>query len=454
MKKVRGGYDIRLAGRPSRTIQQIVPPQRLLLPRRTRRFLFGQACVEEGARVKAGDVLARDGKNFDLPLVAPMGGTVSWTAQADHAVLGELEPPACEEQATPVHAPSGGETAAKRRQLVDLGAWAFVEDAYSGKLPDPQGTPAAVIVSTLRLEPYQARGDVQMMESLLGFIRGLEHLQSLLEYQPIYLLFPNVRSEFAQQVRQQLRGHAWIKLVEVPLLYPHDNMLLCARRLGFRRDQIVWTLGPDAVLAVDAALTHGRSVSSRVISLGGPGVKVPVHLRVTFGHPLEELTAGRLEEGECRVINGGALNGYDATAAGQFGVDIECQGLTIVPENVERELLGWTRPGLDRRSYSNSYLSALRGSFDERMTTAMRGERRPCISCSFCEEVCPTGVMPHLIHKLLYADRLEDVERSRVDLCMDCGLCAFVCPSKIELREDMHEARRRIETELHAAEEH
>ena len=454
MKKVRGGYDIRLAGRPSRTIQTVAPPQHLLLPRRTRRFFFREACVEEGARVKAGDVLARDPNNYDLPLVAPLGGKVSWSAQADHAVLTDLGAPAGEEQSAPVHAPTGGDAAGKRQQLVDLGAWAFVEDAYSGAMVDPKGNPEAVIVSTLRLEPYQARGDVQMMQSLLGFIRGLEHIQSLLEYQPIYLLFPNVNSEFAQQARQQLRGHAWIRLVEVPLLYPHDSMLLTARRLGFKRDQVVWTLGPDAVLAIDAALTHGRPAVSRVISLAGPGVKEPVHLQVTFGHPLADLVAGRLTEGESRVINGGALNGFDTAAAGQLGLDIECEGLTVVPENVHRELLGWTRPGFDRRSYSNSYASALLPPFDEKMTTAMRGERRPCISCSYCEEVCPTGVMPHLIHKLLYANRLEDVERARVDLCTDCGLCSFVCPSKIELREEMHEARKRIQTELHAPEGH
>ena len=110
------------------------------------------------------------------------------------------------------------------------------------------------------------------------------------------------------------------------------------------------------------------------------------------------------------------------------------------------------RPGFDRRSYSNCFLSLLRGRFRERLDTAMRGEGRPCVSCNFCEEVCPAGIMPHLIHKYLYQDALEEADAAGVDLCVGCGLCSYVCPSKIELRGQLLEARERIQQELHTQE--
>ena len=42
---------------------------------------------------------------------------------------------------------------------------------------DPFGMPQAVIVSTLRLASYVARGDVQLHKRLSSFTRGLSRLQ-------------------------------------------------------------------------------------------------------------------------------------------------------------------------------------------------------------------------------------------------------------------------------------
>ena len=118
-----------------------------------------------------------------------------------------------------------------------------------------------------------------------------------------------------------------------------------------------------------------------------------------------------------------------------------------MPEHTEREFLGFIRPGFDRSSYAPCFLSALRLKFRERFSTAMRGEGRPCVSCNFCEEVCPAGIMPHLLHKYLYEDLIEEADVARIDLCVRCGLCSFVCPSKIELTEQFIEAQYLIEKE-------
>ena len=60
--------------------------------------------------------------------------------------------------------------------------------------------------------------------------------------------------------------------------------------------------------------------------------------------------------------------------------------------------------------------------------------------------------MPHLIHKYLYNDGLEQADEARIDLCVECGLCSFVCPSKIELRQQFIEAKVTIREELHPEE--
>ena len=72
---------------------------------------------------------------------------------------------------------------------------------------------------------------------------------------------------------------------------------------------------------------------------------------------------------------------------------------------------------------------------------------RPCVSCNFCEEVCPARIMPHLLHRYLYSDLITEAEQARIDLCVQCGLCSYVCPSKLELKQDFAEAMELIQEE-------
>ncbi|MHC4193236.1 MAG: 4Fe-4S dicluster domain-containing protein [Planctomycetota bacterium] len=447
----RGGYNILLSGRPDRGIKVMPEPKTLYLPLSSRRFTFSEVCVEDGQSVNYGDTLAKDPGNFAVPLLAPGGGTVRLDNVENHIVLENVREPKeiapMEEGDLPHIAREAGTSGIKRHKLLALGAWQFFYDALTGAVPDPLGTPQAIIVSTLSLEPFLVRGDAQLRNWLLNFTRGLEQLQSLLEYQPIYLVMPDVRSELADSVRERIRGHAWVKMLEIPLTYPYDSFAILARRLNMKSNNgPTWAVRTEGVLAVDRALTLGKPCTVRIISIGGAGVNSPTHLKVMPGYPIDKITDEYVTEPAARVINGGILTG-EISDTRMLGLDTECRGITVLPELKEREFLGFIRPGWDRSCYAECFLSSLRKQFRERFTTGMRGERRPCVSCNFCEEVCPAGIMPHFIHKFLYHDDLDEVERARIDLCVECGLCSFVCPSKIDLMKEFIEAKVLIEKE-------
>ena len=297
----------------------------------------------------------------------------------------------------------------------------------------------------------------------------MEHLQSLLEYQPIYLVLPRGSSALGEEVRGAVRGYAFVRTVEIPRKYPLDNFAVLARGLGLklRGEAPVWGLYVEGVLAVDRALTASRPVDRRTISIGGPAALKPTHISLLPGYPLRELLKGRLDEsrGPVRIISGGLLTGH---TVGQWplqgqdsdvAVDSETSGLTLVYEQSEREFLSFMRPGGDRGSYSGCFLSALRAPRKEHLTTGLRGERRACVTCGFCEEVCPAGLMPHMLHKLLFQDDLESAAKARIDLCVSCGLCSYVCPSKIDLAQEFQTARaaiaeeQRLQRELKAKQE-
>lgn len=454
--KLRGGYNIVPQGRPEGVIRPMPEATTLFLPLWSRRFQFSSVCVQDGQDVDAGQVLATDRGNYDVPLLAPRSGSVRLNEVENHIVLEDAArsqayadingPGAPGEEVQHIESRRAG-TGIQRHKLMRLGAWQFFHEAHSGKLPDPLGTPQAVLVSTLSLEPFTARGDAQLQEELLNFTRGLEHLQSLLEYQPIYFALPDVRSEFADIMRTRLRGYASVKMIETPLTYPYDDFAVLARSLGLSSNNgPVWALRTEGVLAVDRVLTAGKPCLTRVISIGGIGVLSPSHLRVVPGYPLKDITDKHVFEPHPRIINGGIMTG-EVFGPETKGIDTECRGITVLPELQEREFLGFVRPGSERGSYSGCFLSSMVKRFAERLTTAMRGERRPCVSCNACEEVCPAGISPHLIHKYLYRDLLEEAALARVDLCVECGLCSYVCPSKIDLRAQFVQAKKAIEQE-------
>ncbi len=449
--RFRGGYNILLKGRPDSAIEVMPEPKILCLPLRSRRFTFSEICVKDGQSVSGGDVLANDPNNYAVPLLAPRAGTVRLKAVEDHIVLedtAQLEEHAdiVGEELSHIEQEMGA-AGIKRYKLLVLGAWQFFCDAHTGALPDPLGTPQAIIVSTVSLEPFVARGDVQLHKRLLNFTRGLEQLQSLLEYQPIYLVMPDIKSEFANLIRNHIRGRAWVKVVEIPLMYPYDDFAILARGLGLKPNEVpVWAVRTEGVLAVDRALTLTKPCTVRIISIGGIGVNSPTHIKVVPGYPIEKIKDKYVFEPAARMINGGILTG-EILGTKTLGIDTECRGITILPELKDREFLRFIRPGWDRNCYAECFLGSLRAKFRERLTTGICGEARPCISCNFCEEVCPANITPHLIHKYLYRGLIEEAEQARVDLCVECGLCSFVCPSKIDLRKQINDAKMLIAEE-------
>jgi len=449
--KFSGGFNISIPGRPSADLERLPEPRELHIPLRTRRFHFSHLEVSQDDHVRQGQVLARDPENFAIPLLSPRRGTVCLNKYEGHITLENIET-AEEEPFDPDsrqgHVPHGrwGEGGMKRFQLKEQGVWEFFSDAHTGTLPDPMAQPSGIIVTTLNLEPFTARGDIQLETRLNSFTRGLEHLQSLLEYQPIYLIMPESGSDIAKEISRQVRGYASIRLTTVEPVYPNDSPALLARQIGpsHAPEHPVWALDVAGVLAVDRCLTYSLPSTIRIITVGGPAVSNPRHLMAVAGYPLTSLLEREVSGGHPRVVNGGIFHG-ETLSNNQQGLDSECRGLTLLEEPGKPTFLGWMRPGAKKKSYSKAFIGNLIPSASNKLETALNGEKRPCIACQYCERVCPVPILPHQIHKDLYRDALEDIERSGTELCIECGLCTYVCPSKIDLRTEIVEARGRLQ---------
>ena len=438
--KCIGGYNILLEGKPSDGISDHQSPDVLHLPLFSRSLEFTNLKVEDGESVVQGQVLAGDPVNYSVPLIAPMSGTVNLTAVENHITLENLSSPSDEGEVGNGADLSGIED--RRQVLLRLGVWSFLAKVDTGKTPDPETVPELLIVETTRLEPFFPDPDVFLPEQMDCFAEGLKLLHSVLEDVEIHVVVPAVESKSENALRRLAEENGdKFRLYHVSDRYPMENPALVAQSLDFAADT-VWSIDAQGVLAAEQALKHGKASLTRVVSVGGPASGNNSHFRVPSGYPLDLLVGRGNSDGEVRILDGGVLTGREITTL-QKGLDAECVALTVLQENIDREVLAFANPGFDRHGYLNGFASFFRPFFREKYTTAVRGEKRPCIFCGACEEVCPAGLIPHLIYRYLDNDRPEDADRFGLDRCVTCGLCSYVCVSKIEHLDVFREAKKK-----------
>ena len=495
--KLRGGYLPRIQGRPSSAVQECPVPARLVLPLSTGGICYRPA-VSSGQRVRFGDVLATagwshgsNGEGDEVSLPAPATGRV--TVETDEQgsprrLVLEVEDTVVEPVGALLAEAAEGETgAALRRRLARGGVWPMFYESSTREAPRLDSPPPkAVIVNAVKTEPFRARGHVVLTREKMHFFTGLGFLERLLEgYGTIHLVLVAERSRLAEEIKWALAGRAWVKPTFVPLTYPVENPRVLCRALRRSEPKLgpedpIWVLDVEAVSAVARCLSEAIPLVERLVAVGGPACSHPRHLAVRIGTPLSHLLKDEAQGEEVRVLRGGLFTGRVVDPE-QEVVEPDDDGFFLLPEQRERQFLGFLRPGLDRDSYAPVFLSALLRRRARPTHTGLRGERRPCISCGFCEEVCPAGIMPHLLHRLLTLKEpaptaapagghgghgaagesaplepseagLEEAQLLGAELCVNCGLCSYVCPSKLELAYEIERGQQRIRADL-AAEE-
>ena len=60
-------------------------------------------------------------------------------------------------------------------------------------------------------------------------------------------------------------------------------------------------------------------------------------------------------------------------------------------------------------------------------------EDAPCIGCNRCEEVCPEGLAPQHLLRLLRAGQSAEAAAADLGKCIECRLCDRACPTDIPL---------------------
>jgi len=302
--RLKRGLDFRFSGAPDNSVVDPVPISAIGLSGLDYPGLRAEFLVETGQSVAAGEALLRDRLRPMIKVTAPVSGTVTALARRDPSTasffVGLAAQPAGPSSPIAVDVPQVWRRGAVVRDaLLGSGLWTALSERPFGQVPDPHGTPDAIIVSAMAADELAPDPRAVIAGRQADFDAGIEAL-GLLTDGPVYVCQAPGTALAPDAVTFDGRYPAGL-----PGTHAHH---LCPVGNGKR----VWIANYQDVMAMGHLLAMGRLATDRVIALAGPGVAAPGLLRVPIGADIEELTRGRLNDGSHRILSGPALSGREA----------------------------------------------------------------------------------------------------------------------------------------------
>ena len=161
------------------------------------------------------------------------------------------------------------------------------------------------------------------------------------DYGKVEVVLTAVHDPVAKDMYRELSGYAWTRLHPVPVRYPVENPMVLIESLGLVENppseaDTIWVIGPQDIAAVGRLLGSGLPPVRRLVAIGGPGVKKPIHYSVPIGTRINHFAADDTEGDDRMVLRGGLLRGTPVDP-GEAAVQFEDDGMRI-PRGAEAAL--------------------------------------------------------------------------------------------------------------------
>ena len=388
--------------------------------------------VSEGDKVKLGDVLFADKQYPEIVYTAPGAGVVTAINRGERRVLNSvvIELSGNDAVKFKAFAPtklSGLTGEQVRENLLASGLWTSLRTRPYSHAPDPASSPHSIFVTAIDTSPLAARPEVVIAERAADFQNGLVVIAKLTEGRVFLCKSPGAKlpvPELPQLEVAEFEG-------------PHPAGLV-GTHIHFldpvSPTKTVWHLDYQSVMAIGSLFTTGKLNVERVVSLAGSLVANPRLVKTRVGANLSDLVKGQLKSGkEPRVISGSVLHGRHADGWSDFLGRFHNQ-VSVIPENREREFMGWVVPTGKKYSFLNVLLTSLPQARGRKFafTTTKFGSPRAIVPVGVFEDVVPLDILPTQLMRYLIvgdtdmAQALGALELDEEDL----SLCTFVDPGK------------------------
>lgn len=429
MIKIKRGLDLPITGSPEQTIEDARPARSVAVVGFDYHGMKPTMEVQEGDRVKLGQILFSDKKTPGVIFTAPAAGVVSAVNRGDKRVLQSVVIDVDGDEAVSFDAHDAATLASLepqkvREQLIQSGLWTALRTRPFSKTPAVDAVPHSIFVTAIDTNPLAADPAVVLKHYAAEFENGLKVLARLGNIWLCKADGASIPGENLDGVRSESFAGphpAGLAGTHIHLLDPVNET------------KTVWQINYQDVVAIGKLFTDGKLWTERVVALAGPQVEKPRLVRTRLGANLAELTAGELKPGSNRVISGSVFGGRNAQGPVGYLGRFHSQ-VSVLAEGAERQMMHYLRAGVDKHSVLNIFVSKLKASKLFNFTTTTNGSPRAMVPLGNYEMVMPLDILPTQLLRYLI---VGDTEMAQKLGCLeldeeDLALCSYVCAGKYE----------------------
>jgi electron transport complex protein RnfC len=398
-----------------KAIESLPPPEKVMIPLLQHFGKPAKSLVQKGDEVHLGQKIGEGQTLFSASVHSSVSGKVISVEDYNHPGGSPIsavtitndsqDHPFSEKQATkdPFSLrPDEIRQKVREAGVVGLGGAAF---PTAVKLSPPKDKPIeTIIINGCECEPLLTSDYRLMLEAPEDILRGAELARIATGAKRVIVGIEDNKKKAFELFQGKIQNSS----AEVSLLktkYPQGaekNLIYALLRrevptggLPFDVGVVVQNVGTTK--AIWEAVSRGKPLYERVISVSGQGIKEPKNILVRIGTPFRNVVefCGGLKEDADILVMGGPMMGIS-----QWSLDVPVVKGTS-------GILAWAAP-----PPSLEYA---------------------CIRCGRCIENCPMTLVPTQLAKYVKFDDLTSAEKWGVLDCMECGCCQYICPSKIPL---------------------
>ena len=281
-----------------------------------------------------------------------------------------------------------------------------------------------IIVNAAECEPYITADYRQMMETPEDLLSGLNIILSMFPAAKGVIGIEDNKPEAIRELTEMCKEEERIEVAALKTKYPQGaerSLIFAVTGRAINSGMLPADAGcivdnVATVIAIHEAVTMGKPLYERVVTVTGDAIAEPGNFKVKSGTNAAELVdaAGGFKTRPEKVISGGPMMG---------------------------------------KAIANLDAATLKGTSALLFLTAdqtARKEASACIRCGRCADACPMGLEPFLLNKLWKADNLEALEKNAVQDCIECGCCLYSCPANIPLLDMIRMAKADVMKEIRA----
>lgn len=467
-KAFKGGYRFkRYSGQAQPDIISCKIPSQVIIPLKQGFGIEVKPLVKKGENVSAGQIIGRDDDCVSSPAHSSVKGIVEDIRRINYlkdnvtmVFIRSTEPSVEISRLSGYSAQWTKLSSEKIEELIYLSGVSSLGKAgipthFKSSIIPPEEV-QYLIINGIDSEPYRISSDLLLQaENLAHFFEGVKILKKIMANCKVHLAIEPANRRIINELSRLSLRTDWMDTYPLEPKYPQgcDEMLVSTilkQRFpyGYSAANIgVIVLNIETVLNVYNAVTDGLPLIEKTVAFCGPNMRENLRYKIRVGTPLSEVVKERIKKDPCRLVLNSLLTGFNLD---DFSIPLgrTFSKIIAIPENKEREFLAFILPGIKCDSYTRAFLAQWLPNAQKSPDTNQHGEERPCISCGYCEEVCPVRIIPHLLSKHVEREIIDEkLFNYGIFNCIECGLCNFVCPSKIPLLKHIKKGQEELSKE-------